>query len=308
MSLSNPKEMYRNAIEGHYALGAFNVFSLESIQAVLDAAENQKSPVILQVSMGARKYVKDFHLFVHTMKNYADHCAVPVFIQHDHCTTEEACFEAIDAGVQSVMFDGSHLAYDDNLKKTSEVVAYAHKRGVWVEAELGRIPGFEDLVFAESDEYTDPEMAHGFIAATGCDALAVSVGTSHGGVEAEGYLPMQFDLLRQIVSLTPDYPFVLHGGASLPPELIAECNKVGGKVEYLRNCSEKDVSMAVDIGIHKVNMDVDNFLVFTTAIRKFFLEKPSIYDPRKYLVGARAAFQAEVEHKFQDVLHSAGRR
>lgn len=307
MAIEKPESVYRHAVENQYGLGAFNTFSLESITAVMEAAERQKSAAIIQVSMGARKYVKYLKTYIDIIKLMAEHYSVPFFIQHDHCSNTEACKEAIAAGCQAVMFDGSHLSFGENVRQTKEIVQYAHKRGIWVEAELGRLPGFEDFIFSENAEYTDPQKAKRFIEETECDALAVAMGTSHGGVKGTDYLPFDFERFQQVVDLMPGYPFVLHGAASLPPELIAACNEQGGKVEYLRNCSEDSIAKAVSIGAKKVNMDVDNFLVSTTAVRKFLNEKPSVYDPRKYLEPARDAFQKEVEHKMQYVLRSAGK-
>lgn len=307
MGLKAPKELYEDAVRSNYGLGAFNTFSIEGILAVLEACKEQRSPAIIQISMGARKYVKHLKSYVDIIKCMAENYEMPVFIQHDHCSTVEACKEAIEAGVQAVMFDGSHLPFEENAEKTKEIVAYAHDRGVWVEAELGCLPGFEDLVFAEKAVFTDPDMAKQFISITGCDALAVAVGTSHGGVAGDDYLPLDFELLEKIVSKNPDFPYVLHGAASLPPELITACNDQGGQVDYLRNCCEESIARAVKTGVRKVNMDVDNFLVFTTAVRKFLNDKPDIYDPRKYLQPATEAFQKEVEHKMKEVLDSAGR-
>lgn len=307
MGIKRPGELYQHAISHQYGIGAFNTFSLESLLAVMEAAQEQRSPAIIQVSMGARKYVKHLSAYVDMIRRLAEQYDVPFFIQHDHCSTIEACKEAIEAGCQSVMFDGSHLPYEENVAKTKEIVSFAHERGVWVEAELGCLPGFEDLVFAEKAVYTDPDMAKQFIDETRCDALAVAVGTSHGGVLADDYLPLKQELLKEIIGRMPGYPFVLHGAASLPPELIDACNRQGGKVEYLRNCSEKSIADAVTAGIKKVNMDVDNFLVFTTAVREFQNERPDIYDPRKYLKPAMTAFQKEVEHKMMTVLKSAGK-
>lgn len=307
MGLKAPKELYQDAMKNKYGLGAFNTFSIEGILAVLEACKAQRSPAIIQISMGARNYVKHLKSYVDTVKCMAENYDVPVFIQHDHCSTIEACKEAIEAGVQAVMFDGSHLKFEENVERTKEIVEYAHDRGVWVEAELGCLPGFEDLVFAEKTVFTDPDLARQFIGKTGCDALAVSVGTSHGGVKGEGYLPLDLELLEKIILKNPNYPFVLHGAASLDPELIAACNEQGGRVEFLRNCSEDSIAKAVKTGVCKVNMDVDNFLVFTTAVRKFLNEKPDIYDPRKYLQPASIAFQKEIEHKMKEVLGSAGR-
>lgn len=306
MPLVSPFSLYTCAARDGYALGAFNVNSLESLQAVLEAAERQDAPAILQVSMGARSYLGSWPLFVQTVRRYAQASSAPVFLQHDHCPTPQACFEAIDAGVQAVMFDGSHLPFEENVRQTRQVADYAHARGVWVEAELGRLPGFEDLVFSENAEYTDPETAARFVQQTGCDALAVAVGTSHGGVQATDYLPLDSALLKRLHERLGDLPLVLHGGASLPPELIRACNEQGAQVEYLRNCSEASISNAVALGVRKVNMDVDNFLVFTTEVRRALREHPDKYDPRGYLRPAREAFCREVEHKLKDVLHSAG--
>ncbi|MCI6959828.1 MAG: class II fructose-bisphosphate aldolase [Oscillospiraceae bacterium] len=307
MSLVSPQVLYQHAAQNGYALGAFNVNSLESLQAVLEAAEAQDAPLIVQISMGARKYLGEhWPLFVQTMRRYAEVCKAPVFIQHDHCPSPQACFEAIDAGVQAVMFDGSHLPLEENIALTCQVVEHAHARGVWVEAELGRLPGFEDMVFAEHSEFTDPQTAARFVKATGCDALAVAVGTSHGGVEAEDYLPLDRELLGRIHETLGDLPLVLHGGASLPPALIEACNAQGGQVEFLRNCSEESISDSVSLGVRKVNMDVDNYLPFTTEVRRALREIPDKYDPRVYLLPARKAFRGEVEHKLCRVMHSAG--
>lgn len=307
MALQTPKALYAMADKGNYALGAFNVYSLESAQAVLEAAEIQKAPAIIKVSMGTRKYVKKLDLFVNVLRMCAEAYRIPVFIQHDHCQTIENCKEAIAAGVQAIMFDGSALPYEENVAKTKAVVDYAHEKGVWVEAELGRIPGFEDTVYAGHTEFTRLEAVRDFIYRTGCDALAVSVGTSHGGVISDMCPRIAFDLLQLIVAVTPGYPFVLHGGASLPAELIVACNETGANVPGWKMCPEEDIAKAVSLGIRKVNMDVDNFIVTTTKVRSFLLEKPYIYDPRKYLRPAYDAFEREVEHKFTSVLHSAGR-
>lgn len=305
MALANPAQLFKHATQNRYALAAFNIYSTESLLAVLEGAQAQGSAVILQVSMGTRKYIKHLGAFIKTIRTFAEQYSVPAFVQHDHCTSVEDCRIAIDSGAQAVMFDGSHASYEENLSRTRQVTDYAKKHGVWVEAELGRLPGFEDLVFSESVQFTDPGMVPRFISESGCDALAVAVGTSHGGVKSDRYLPLNFELLKKIASAVPGYPLVLHGGASLPPELVQECNRLGGKVEPLRNCSEKDICNAVRLGIRKVNMDVDNFLVFTTAVRGYLREQPSVYDPRKYLSAGAGAFQKEVEHKLKNVVMSS---
>ncbi len=307
MPMKTPEEMYDNAISNDFALGAFNVYSLESLQAVVNASEKQKAPIIIQVSMGARKYVKKLKPFCDFIKSYVSDSDAQVFLQHDHCPTIESCKEAIQAGVQAVMYDGSHLSFEENIKTTKEIVKYAHDRGIWVEAELGRIPGFEDQIYAGHSELTDSKKAKEFIALTKCDSLAISVGTAHGGVVADDYLPLHFDVLKKIIKENPNYPFVLHGGASLPQTLIDKCNSLGGNVDALKMCKEEDISKAVEFGIKKVNMDVDNFLAHTIAIRYFLSNKPEVYDPRKYLSFARDAFEEEVKHKIEFVLRSKGK-
>jgi len=307
MALVEPKELYQEARERRCALAAFNVYSLESLNAVLEAASKEKAAVIVQVSVGARKYVKNFPLFVKVMRMYGEAASARVFIQHDHCKTYEECESAVEAGVQAVMFDGSHLSFEENIAATRKVVEMAHAKDVWVEAELGRIPGFEDTVFSDHAEYTDPNKAMEFIERSGCDALAISIGTSHGGVLTDKNPPVRFDLLKEIISRRPDYPFVLHGAASLPEELIDACNETGMKVPAWKMCYEEDIRKAVELGILKTNMDVDNFIVMTTAVRRAMEANPEVYDPRKYLGPGYEAFQKEVEHKLQDVVLSAGR-
>jgi fructose-bisphosphate aldolase class II len=307
MSFRTPEELFSHAYENRYCVGAFNVFSLESMMAVMEAAENTCSPAVIQVSSGAEKYVKNVKAFVRTIRDFGKDYKAPFFIQHDHIKGVEACFKAIDDGFDAVMFDGSRLPYEENIASTIEVVKRAHEKGVWVEAELGAIAGFEDFVYGENTVYTDPDQAMEFIEKTGCDALAISVGTAHGGVRADDYLPLERDLLLKITGMKKGYPFVLHGAASLPPELITKCNETGMDVEYLRICSEENILFAARNGILKANMDVDNFLCFTTAARRTMIDKPAVYDPRKYLEPARDAFRAEVEHKMRNVLDSAGR-
>lgn len=307
MALINPKDLYAHAMQEGYTVGAFNVANLEMLQAVIGAAEAERSPAFIMVSMGARKYVKDLNKYVKVMRMYAEDSPMPFVVHHDHCQTVENAKEAIDAGCQSVMFDGSHFDFETNIAKTAEVAQYAHDHGVWVEAELGCLPGFEDMVFSESAVYTNPDTVEEFIARSHCDSLAIAAGTAHGGVQSDDYLFLDVDLIKTIHERVPGYPLVLHGAASLPPYLIDACNAYGGKVPYLRNCSEEAIRAASYLGVCKANMDVDNFLKFTTAIRKFFTETPGIYDPRKYLAPARAEFEDEVRHKMRNVLRSADR-
>ena len=307
MPLVSAREIYQHAIENDYILGAFNVFNLDTLLSVLDAAHKEASPVIVQVSMGGRRYFDNLKKFVKLIKEYAKDCDADVMINHDHCTTFEQCKSAIDTGVHSVMIDGSHKAYKENISITKKVAEYAHEKGVWVEAELGCLPGLEDDIFAETAVFTDPSLVAEFISMSHCDSLAVAVGTSHGGVKADDYLKIDFDRLKKINEAVPGYPLVLHGAASLPPHLIDEINSYGGEVEYYRNASEADIAKSHEFGVRKANMDVDNFLVYTTQVRRYLLENPSQYNPRNYLKPAREVFCEEVRHKMRNVLKSSNR-
>jgi fructose-bisphosphate aldolase class II len=307
MALVKPGELFQKAYREGYALGAFNVFNLESVQAVLKAAELEKSPVIVQVSMGARKYVGEVQTLVRLIKMMAESLAVPVCLHHDHCTSLEVCKESIDLGFASVMIDGSKLDFDANISLVKQVAAYAHARGAWVEAELGSLPGFEDEIFSESNQFTNPDHVAEFVARSGCDSLAVAVGTSHGGVKGDRDLQIDMERLQKISAALPGYPLVLHGGASLTKGYVDRMNQYGGKVEYMRNAPEEAIVRAVKTGVCKVNMDVDNFYAYTAALREFLTDRPEIYDPRKYSAAGRAAFMAEVRHKMSEVVLSSGR-
>jgi len=299
-------QLYVDAMKRRYIVGAFNVFNYDSLCAVLEAAEEEQSPVILQVSMGARKYVPDFRQFIEVMKIAALSVSVPVGINHDHCPTAEAAMQAVDAGVGGVMFDGSHLSFEENVRFTREVVEYAHARGVCVEAELGRLPGFEDEIFADHVEFTNPDAAKRFVTLTGCDSLAVSAGTSHGGVKAAENLPLHMEVLERIQAELPGFPLVLHGAASLPLHLIEYVNEQGGRVEVMKNCSESSIRRSAEYGVCKANMDVDNFLAFTGAVRRVLREQPDKYDPRVYLKQGKDAWKEEVMWKMSQVTGSSG--
>ena len=308
MALVDMNALFRYAMKGQYTVGAYNVFNLDTLIAVLQAAEAENSPVIVQVSMGCRKYQTDFSTFVQCVKLYADKAQVPVGFNHDHCISVDHAKEAIDYGIPSVMFDGSHLSFDENVQATCKIVKYAHSKGASVEAELGKMAGFEDDVFADSTEFTRPEAAARFIKLTGCDSLAVSVGTSHGGVLGDAPLTMHFEILSEIRRAIPDgFPLVLHGAASLPEALVEAVNLQGGEVPQMRNCSEEDISAAAKYGVVKANMDVDNHLCYTETIRRTLNEIRDRYDPRLYLKPAREAFMEEVRHKMRCVSMSSGR-
>lgn len=307
MSVVSVKEILVHASGEDYFIPAFNVYNLEALTAVLEAAQESLSPVIIQLSAGGRKYVRSPKVFLEYMKEMAEEVSVPVAFNHDHCPDVRTAIEAVELGFSGVMFDGSSLPFEENVRQTREVVEFASRYDVNVEAELGRIPGFEDLVFSGHAEYTDPELARKFVELTGCGSLAVSVGTSHGGVEASDYLPLDLAQLKAIHACLPDYPLVLHGAASLPPHLIDEVNNQGGQVAYLKNCSEESVSQCASFGVCKANMDVDNFLCFTREVRKQLNEHPDKYDPRTYLEKGRCGFKEEVLHKIRTVAHSDGK-
>jgi len=306
MAIVRLGEIFDKAIKEGYAVGAFNIFNMESIEAVLKAAEIERSATIIQVSMGARKYT-DIGLLIQLIKIMAKDSPIPICIQHDHCSDLEICKNSIELGVMSVMIDGSHFPYEENIALTKSVVKYAHARGVWVEAELGSLPGREDDVSSETCIYTKPDEAIEFVKRTGCDSLAIAIGTSHGGVNADKDLELSFPILEELVEKMPGYPIVLHGGASLPTKLVDVMNKYGGTVKYLRNASDESISKACKMGVCKVNIDVDNFYACTAALRKYFVEHSDVYDPKKYGAIGREAFMKMVQYKMKNVLFSSGR-
>lgn len=305
MPICEAKSLFALAQANNCALAAFNISSLDSLQAILWAAEAECSPVIVQVIGAAERYVRDVDTYLAAVRLYLENCRVPVLLQHDHCASVEEAKRAVDRGFGAVMFDGSALPWEENRRLTAEVVNYAHASGVWVEAELGSIPGMEDTVFSDHVEYTDPELADRFIAETGCDSLAVSVGTAHGGVAGDEHLPFQFDRLAQLCQRRPGYPFVLHGGASMPHSLLAYVNLYGGAVPSAHICSEADIAEACRCGIRKVNMDVDSWLAYTGALRQFFAERADCFFPTEYLAFARNAWEQEVRHKLRRVVGSS---
>lgn len=306
MSKYNPKEIMNDAVACNYAVAAFNISTLDSLQAVLWAAEQERSPIFVQVLGMTEDYARRIDPFLKSVHAYLDDCTVPVVLQHDHCVTAEQARQAIDRGYQAVMFDGSALPYEENVRQTAQVVDYAHRHGVWVEAELGCIPSLEDREFTARTVRTDPVAADAFIQETGCDCLAVSIGTAHGGVAGKDYLPMDFDRLQALQQLRPTYPFVLHGAASLPHAMLAYVNLHGGQVEEMHICSETDIAKACKMGIHKANMDVDNWLAFTGAIRQYLQDVPQTYYPVSYLAYGRDAWEQEARHKIRSVAGCAG--
>lgn len=307
MPLLGPKEMFAAAYAGHYAVGAFNVNNMEIVQGIMRAAAEEKSPVILQVSAGARKYAGQVYIMKLVEAALQEDPSVPVVVHLDHGPTFEMCRDCIDGGFTSVMIDGSHLPYEENIALTRQVVDYAHPRGVWVEAELGKLAGVEEHVTSAEHVYTDPDEAVDFVRRTGCDSLAVAIGTSHGAYKFKGDARLDFARLEAISDRLPGYPLVLHGASSVPQEFVELCNKYGGKVGGARGVPEEMLRKAAGMGVCKINVDTDIRLALTATIRQFFVEHPEQFDPRSYLSPAREAVKAMVAHKIRNVMGSSGK-
>jgi fructose-bisphosphate aldolase class II len=306
MPLTGPKSMFEKAYKEGYAVGAFNVNNMEIIQGIMQAGAEEKAPLILQVSAGARRYAGQNYI-VKLVEAALLETDLPVVLHLDHGPDFELCKACIDGGFTSVMIDGSHLPFEENIAATSAVVAYAHDRSVWVEAELGRIEGVEDDVKAEKSVYTDPDQAIEFIKRTGCDALAVAVGTSHGAYKFKGDAKLDFPRLEKISGLLPGYPLVLHGASSVPQEFVEMCNKYGGRVSGARGVPEDLLRKAARLGVCKINIDTDIRLTMTASIRKYFEENPADFDPRAYLKPAREAVKGMIRHKIKNVLGCSGK-
>lgn len=307
MPLLGPKEMFAAAYAGHYAVGAFNVNNMEIVQGIMRAAAEEKSPVILQVSAGARKYAGQVYIMKLVEAALQEDPSVPVVVHLDHGPSFEMCRDCIDGGFTSVMIDGSHLPYEENIALTKKVVDYAHPRGVWVEAELGKLAGVEEHVTSAEHVYTDPDEAVDFVKRTGCDSLAVAIGTSHGAYKFKGDAKLDFARLEAISERLPGYPLVLHGASSVPQEFVELCNKYGGKVAGARGVPEEMLRKAAGMGVCKINVDTDIRLALTATIRQFFVEHPEQFDPRSYLAPAREAVKAMVAHKIRNVMGSSGK-
>ncbi|MBD5558027.1 MAG: class II fructose-1,6-bisphosphate aldolase [Desulfovibrio sp.] len=307
MPLVGPKEMFAAAYAGHYAIGAFNVNNMEIIQGIMWAAAEEKSPVILQVSAGARKYAGQVYIMKLVEAALQEDPGIPVVVHLDHGPTFEMCRDCIDGGFTSVMIDGSHLPYEENVALTKKVVDYAHPRGVWVEAELGKLAGVEEHVSSAEHVYTDPDQAVDFVTRTGCDSLAVAIGTSHGAYKFKGDAKLDFPRLEAISAKLPGYPLVLHGASSVPEKFVKLCNEYGGKVGGARGVPEDMLRKAATMGVCKINVDTDIRLAVTATIRQFFVEHPEQFDPRSYLAPAREAVKEMVAHKIRDVMGSAGK-
>jgi len=315
MALVTTKDMFRKAYEGGYAVGAFNINNMEIVQAITEAAQELNSPVVLQVSAGARKYAKHAYLMALAEAAVKD-TGVDVALHLDHGADFEICKSCIDGGFTSVMIDGSHHSYEDNVALTRKVVEYAHARGVVVEGELGVLAGVEDDVVAEHSSYTRPEEVEDFVTRTGVDSLAISIGTSHGAYKftpkqctrnAEGILvppPLRFDILEEIEKRLPGFPIVLHGASSVPQEYVKEINELGGQLPDAVGIPEEQLRRAASMAVCKINIDSDIRLAMTAGIRRVFNSNPAAFDPREYLKVARAEVKKMVAHKIKDVLGS----
>ncbi len=307
MPLMGPREMFAAAYAGRYAVGAFNVNNMEIVQGIMRAAAEEKSPVILQVSAGARKYAGQTYIMKLVEAALIEDPAVPVVVHLDHGPSFEMCKDCIDGGFTSVMIDGSHLPQEENIGLTRQVVDYAHPRGVWVEAELGKLAGVEEHVSSAEHVYTDPDQAVDFVQRTGCDSLAVAIGTSHGAYKFKGEAKLDFPRLEAISAKLPGYPLVLHGASSVPQEFVELCNKYGGQVGGARGVPEDMLRKAAGMGVCKINVDTDIRLALTASIRQFLAEHPEQFDPRSYLAPAREAVKNMVAHKIRNVMGSSGK-
>lgn len=309
MPLVTSTEMFEKAYDGGYAIGAFNVNNMEIVQGITEACQEEHAPVILQVSKGARAYAN--HTYLVKLVEAAVECCpdIPIVLHLDHGPDFETCKSCIDGGFTSVMIDGSKHPFEENIEMTRRVVEYAHERGVVVEAELGRLAGVEDAVKVNTKDatYTDPDQAVEFVERTGCDSLAIAIGTSHGAYKFKGKPELDFARLEKITNMLPGYPLVLHGASTVIPSFVEECNKYGGKLDGAQGVPEDMLLQAGKFGVCKINIDTDLRLAMTASIRKHLVENPGDFDPRQYLKPARQAIQDMVAHKMRDVLNSSNR-
>lgn len=310
LGLVNSKEIFAKAVKGGYAIPAFNFNNMEQMQAIITACVETKSPVILQVSSGARKYANQTLLryMAQGAVEYAKELGanIPIVLHLDHGDSFELCKSCIDMGFSSVMIDGSHHSFEENIKLTKQVVEYAHEHGVTVEGEFGVLAGVEDEVSSDHHTYTQPEEVEEFVSRTGVDSLAISIGTSHGAFKFKpGQKPeIRLDILKEIETRIPGFPIVLHGASSVPQDVVAQINKYGGKLEDSIGIPEDQLRKAAASAVCKINIDSDGRLAMTAAIRKVFAEKPEEFDPRKYLGPARDSLKELYKHKIINVLGS----
>jgi len=307
MALVTTKEMFKKAYDGHYAIGAFNVNNMEIVQGITEAANELRSPVILQVSKGARAYANHTYL-VKLVEAAVKETDIPIALHLDHGPDFETCKSCIDGGFTSVMIDFSSHPYEENIKETKRVVEYAHAHGVVVEAELGTLAGVEDEVKVEEgmSSYTRPEEVQDFAERTGCDSLAIAIGTSHGAYKFKpGTKPqLRFDILEEVSKRLPGFPIVLHGASSVPQEFVKVINQYGGAMPDAIGVPEEMLAQAAKMAVCKINIDSDIRLAMTASIRQYLFEHPADFDPRQYLKPARQAVKDMVHHKIVDVLGS----
>ena len=308
MSLVTTKDMFEKSMKEHFAIGAFNVNNMEIIQGIVDAAAEENSPVILQASSSAIKYARIG--FLRKMIEAAlEENDIPIALHLDHGPDFETCKMCIDHGFSSVMIDGSKYDFEENVALTKKVVEYAHNRGVVVEAELGKLAGIEDEVnVAASDAmFTDPDQAKEFVERTGCDSLAIAIGTSHGAYKFKGEAKLRFDILEKVKEKLPNTPIVLHGASTVIPELVELCNKYGANIPGAKGVPDEMLHEASLRGVSKINVDTDLRLAMTGAIRKALIENPEVFDPRKYMQPARKLIKETVQHKIRDVFGSSNK-
>ena len=321
MPLVTTTEMFKKAYNGGYAIGAFNVNNMEIVQGITEACREEKAPVILQVSKGARAYANHTYLVKLVEAAVIECPEIPIVLHLDHGPDFETCKSCIDGGFTSVMIDLSSKSFEENIEGTKKVVEYAHDHGVVVEAELGTLAGIEDdvKVAAHAASYTRPEEVEEFVSKTGCDSLAIAIGTSHGAYKftaaqctrnEKGELvppPLRFDILEEVVKRLPGFPIVLHGSSSVPQEYVKMVNANGGKMPDAVGIPEEQLRKAATLSVCKINIDSDLRLTMTGTIREFFDEHPDKFDPREYLKPARANIKETVRHKLRDVLGCAGK-
>ncbi|NJD01394.1 MAG: class II fructose-1,6-bisphosphate aldolase [Ruminiclostridium sp.] len=308
MPLVTTKEMFKKAYEGGYAIGAFNVNNMEIVQGITEAAKEVKAPLILQVSAGARKYANHTYL-MKLIEAALIETGLPICVHLDHGDTYELCKSCVDGGFTSVMIDGSHYPFEENIRLTRQVCDYAHEKGAVVEGELGKLAGIEDAVNVSDKDaaFTDPGQVEEFVKRTGVDSLAIAIGTSHGAFKFKGEPRLRFDILEEVQKRLPGFPIVLHGASSVIPEFVEMINKFGGNMPGAQGVPEAMLRKAAAMAVCKINIDSDLRLAMTASIRKYFAENPSHFDPRQYLSPARAAIKELVKNKLVNVLGCDGK-
>ena len=308
MPLVTTTEMFKKAMKEHYAIGAFNVNNMEIMQGIVQAAQEENSPVILQASGSAIKYAGHRYL-LKLVEAAVEETNIPIALHLDHGADFEICKACIDGGFTSVMIDGSKYSFEDNVELTKKVVDYAHEHGVVVEAELGKLAGIEDEVnVAEGDAmFTDPDEAYEFVQRTGCDSLAIAIGTSHGAYKFKGEPNLRFDILQKVKEKLPDTPIVLHGASTVIPEYLNMCNNYGAQIPGAKGVPHEMLKKAGELGVSKINVDTDLRLAMTGSIRKVFAENPSEFDPRKYMGLGREEIKKMVQNKIHNVFCSSNK-